>query len=461
MMKRKKVLLISPGLSKSIFATFRTLEPGHPLGLAYLAAVLEKNNVQVRIFDNHTLKKPYKCIIDSLSEFPADVVGIACTTATYLSCISVASLIRKYYPDKIIVSGGPHPTLFPKQMLKTGFFDAVFVGEAESALCDFVLSDSIDEWKDIKGIVFKQAGEFISTGKPEPIANLDDLPMPARHLLPMHKYPKVIGLLDVSPVYSINSSRGCPYSCSFCSCRIVGGPGFRSFSPGYIVDEIEYLINKYRARGIYFRENCFTANPKRVIELCYLIKKRKIDIQWVCESRVDTIDEDIVREMAQAGCRSIWFGVETGSERVLETIAKKNTVKKKIVEAFALCKKYRIKTGASIMLGLLGETKKEMYETLDFANRLDPYWSWFIPYRCMPGSEMYNMVIKKGCYDKINEGGTVCLKTDEFDERKLKRITFDICLKYLFSNPKRILRYLTELFRIGFSIENIRARLES
>lgn len=444
-MKNNKVLLINPGLPPSGWISVEKLPP---LGLGYLAAVLENEGVEVKIFDNYLMEEDNYYIIKLLQDFDADIVGISCSTATYLSCVEIAQLIKKYYPKKIIVTGGPHSTLFPEQILNTGFFDAVVLGEGEWIFRNLVRSNSRQDWLNITGLMFKQNGDIISTGRANFITNLDELPMPARHLLPMDRYPKVVEFLEVYPIYSINTSRGCPFNCSFCSVRIIWGKSYRSFSPTRIVDEIQHLVNRYGAKGIYFREDNFTLSSSRVLEICNLIKKRDIKIQWVCESRVEHIKEDVLKEMVSAGCRAIWFGVESGSKRTLELIDK-CIIKEDALNTFSLCRKYRVKAGASFIIGLPGEKKKDMYKTLVFADELNGYWTWFNYYLGIPGSRIYETVVKQRLYDQIDASGFARIKTEEFDYKEAMRIRRQIMLIYYFLNPKRLLRLMIEALRAG------------
>jgi radical SAM superfamily enzyme YgiQ (UPF0313 family) len=444
-MNQKRILLINPGLPPSGWIALEKLPP---LGLAYLAAVLEKQGVEVQIFDNYLKGKSNQSLVELVVEFDPDIVGISCTTATYLSCLDIAKRIKKRFPQKIILAGGPHPTLFPEAVLKDGFIDAVVIGEGEETLSELAVNTDKENWPQIAGIAFKDKDKIIFTEKRLAIAKLDDLPMPARHLLPMEEYPKIVEFLDVSPVYSVNTSRGCPFNCSFCSVRIIWGRSYRSFSPVRVVDEIQQMVEKYGAKGIYFREDNFTFDSKRVLEICSLLKERGINIQWICESRVEHIKEEVLKEMHDVGCKAIWFGVESGSERILKIVDKQIT-KENALRAFSLCKKHNIKSGASFILGLPGEEEVDMYQTLDFADELDAYWTWFNYYLGIPGSRLYETVIKEKLYDQIDSSGIARIRTKEFNYQQAMRIRHKIMLIYYFLKPRRLFRLITESFKAG------------
>ena len=406
-----RVLLINPGVpyNEKSFC----VEKLPPLGLAYLAAVLERDGIQCDIHDDYLLQWGN----DRLSRLAQgyDIIGITGLTATSLVAIDLADRLR----HKFLICGGPHATLFPYQMLE--HFDCVVKGEGEQVITDIVKNR-------IKGIV-----EGIKTEV------LDDLPMPARNKLPLDKYPHTNEFLTSKNVFSINSSRGCPYLCSFCSVRTIWGRAYRAFSPGRVADEIKGLIVHHGADGIYFREDNFTFDRSRVINICRCI--RPYEIEWVCESRVEHLDEELIRIMYDAGCRGMWFGTESGSNKVLKALHK-GTDKEKAIETFQLCRKYGIKTGASFMLGLPMETRKDMYDTLNFANQLDSHWTWFNYYLGIPGSDLYNEVIKNKTYEKLDERGYAWITVDGMTSDEMIQFHRWIKLLYHLMKPKRIFRLL-------------------
>ena len=408
-----KVLLINPGIPTG--EKYVEVEKLPPLGLAYLAAVLERDSIICDIHDNYLLNWSTDKIIELAEHY--DIIGITGLTATSLIAIDLAKRLK----HKFLICGGPHATLFPEQMLK--YFNTVVRGESEQVITDVVRNR-------LTGII-----EGIKTD------NLDEIPFPARHKLSMEQYPHKNEFLKADRVFSINSSRGCPFDCQFCSVRIIWGRSYRAFSPLMVATEIKQLITDYKANGIYFREDNFTYNRKRVLGICDLIKTWKLE--WVCESRVEHLDEELVKIMAEAGCKGMWFGTESGSNRVLKMMHK-GVNKEKAVETFNLCCKYGIKTGASFMLGIPGETRKEMYETLRFANSLDSYWTWFNYYLGIPGSDLYNTVIKDKLYERLDERGYAWVKVDGMTSDQMIRFHRWIKFLYHIMKPKRIWRLLKE-----------------
>jgi radical SAM superfamily enzyme YgiQ (UPF0313 family) len=408
-----RVLLINPGAPENE-KNFET-EKLPPLGLAYLAAVLERDGIECDIFDNYLTQWSNDKLVHLAEKY--DVIGITGLTATSLVAIDLAKRLR----HKFLITGGPHATLFPEQMLQ--YFDTVVKGESELVITDVIKNR-------VKGIV-----EGIT------IDNLDELPLPARHKLPIEQYPHKNEFLKADRVFSMNTSRGCPYLCSFCSVKTIWGRSYRAFSPLFVAQEIKQLMEDYNANGIYFREDNFTFDKKRVLGICSLIKNW--GLEWVCESRVEHLDEELVQVMAQAGCRGMWFGTESGSNRVLKMLHKGNDTER-AVKTFRLCKKYGIKTGASFMLGLPGETRKEMYETLKFANKLDSYWTWFNYYLGIPGSDLYNQIIKDGLYEKLDERGYAWVKVDGMTSDQMIQFHRWIKLLFYLMSPKRVIRLLRE-----------------
>lgn len=433
-----KVLLVNPAPPANPLSGLEKLPP---LGLGYLAAVLENEGVDVKIIDNYLLEKPTSFIRSYVSNYKPNIVGITCTTATLQTALQTARAVKQTSPSTPVVCGGPHPTLFPEQMLKNKEIDVVVLGEGEYVFKELVSrSCEIEKISDVPSVAYRnKKGEIVSNPRVSLIKNLDDLPFPARHLLPMKDYPNCAEFIGTKPVFSVNTSRGCPFGCVFCSVRIIWGRSYRSFSPTRIVDEIELLIEKYKAKGIYFREDNFTANPKRVTGICDELKRRDIDIEWICESRVDLVSHELLEQMRKAGCHAMWFGVESGSQRVLDLLRKGITIEQ-TRKAFDLCKKTGIRAGASLMLGVPGEKVGEMYQTLDLADQIDPDWCWFNIYLGIPGSELYEKIINEKLYERIDENGFAWIKTENFNYSEIRKIRKNLIVKFYMRKPQRVFR---------------------
>jgi len=418
-----------------------------PLGLAYVAAALEKAGFQVEILDNYQLKKPIDYVKLEIERLSPEIVGITCGSVTYKRCIETAKAVKEVLPSCKVVVGGWHPSYMPDSMLQHPEIDYVVLGEGERAMVE--LTTNITECEDesdiatLPGIAFRHAGKIVKTA-PKFISELDQIPFPARHLLPMHLYDRTIEYLSVKPVDTMNVIRGCPYNCTYCEIRKLWGQKVRAFSPPRVVEEIDNLVKTYGSKGIYFVGDNFTIHKKRTIEMCNLIKKHKLDIEWACDTRADLISRELLKEMKDAGCRAIFFGVESGSPRILKKLNKQITLQQ-FVHAFKLCREEGIQIACSFILGTPGETVNDMKATFKFAKKLDPDWCTFEIFIAYPDSALYQEVMERGLYDRV-EGFLAYVKTEDFNYESLLEIQRRFQTGYNLS-PKRTIR---QIRREGF-----------
>ena len=280
-----------------------------PLGLSYVAAALEKAGFKVEVLDE---------VKQMVTQRNPEIVGITCSSASYPVCVETAKAVKEVLPSCKVVVGGWHPTYMPDSMLQHPEIDYVVMGEGERAMSE--LAACITKGEDAKavgqvaGLAYRHNGKIVKTPQ-KFIENLDEVPFLARHLLPMHLYEREIPFLNVKPFDTMNIARGCPFNCVYCETRRLWGQTCRAFTPQRVVDEIEYMKANYGTKGIYFVGDNFTINKKRTLALCDLMKQSKLDVEWVCDTRADLISRELLRPMKEAGCRTIWFGVESGSPR--------------------------------------------------------------------------------------------------------------------------------------------------
>jgi anaerobic magnesium-protoporphyrin IX monomethyl ester cyclase len=415
-----------------------------PLGLAYVAGALEKAGFQVEVLDNYHLQKSAKDIKHEIKRLKPEIVGITCGSVTYQRCVETAKAVKEALPSCKVVVGGWHPTYMPESMLQHPEVDYVVMGEGEQAMVE--LANKITKGEDktaiakIPGVAYRHNGKTVKT-PPQFIQDLDQIPFPARHLLPMHLYERTISYLSVSPADTMNVIRGCPYNCTYCEVKRLWGSKVRAFSPPRVVDEINNLIQNYGSKGVYFVGDNFTINKKHTIELCKLMKKEKVDIEWACDTRADLISRELLREMKAAGCRTIFFGVESGVPRILEKLNKQITLQQ-FVDAFKLCKQEGIRIACSFILGIPGETVKDMEVTLKFAKKLNPDWCTFEIFIACPDSELYQEIMQNDLYDRI-EGFLAYVKTEEFNYESLLEIQKRFQISFNLS-PKRMLRIVRQ-----------------
>jgi anaerobic magnesium-protoporphyrin IX monomethyl ester cyclase len=411
-----------------------------PIGLAYVAAALEKSEFQVEMLDNYLLEKPIDEVKLMIKRLRPEIVGITCGSATYSRCVETAKAVKETRPSCKVVVGGWHPSYKPESMLQHPEIDYVVMGEGERAMTELATYISEGE-KDggiakIAGVAYRHKGKMVKNPQ-RFISNLDDLPFPARHLLPMHLYERAIEFLNVKPVDNMSIARGCPYNCAFCEIRQLWGTTVRTFSPHRVLEEIKHLMTNFGTKGIYFINDNFTMRKKETAELCTLIQKEKLDIDWVCDTRADLISRDLLKEMKAAGCKTIWFGGESGSPRILKKL-NKNITLEQTEHALKMCREEGIKTACSFLLGTPGETAEDMKATFKFARKLDPDWCRFNIFVAVPGSILYEEVMQKGFYDHVDDFAAY-VKTDDFNYESLLEVqkrfhrTFN-------RSPKRVLR---------------------
>ncbi len=415
-----------------------------PLGLAYIAAVLEKNGFQVEIYDNYLLERPIEEVKLEIRRRSPQIVGITCNSLTYQRCLELAKAVKEVCPTCAVVVGGPHASYMPQTLLEHSEVDYVVIGEGEQAMVQLAASITKGEQRaaiaKIPGVACKIGGEIVRT-EPRFISNLDEVPFPARHLLPMRMYDRALSYLTVKPVDTMSIHRGCPYRCAYCETRELWGTACRAFSPQRVIDEIRHMVETYGTRGIYFVGDNFTINKKRTMELCQLIKNNKIDLKWTCETRADLISKELLVEMKSAGCQTMFFGVESGSQRIQQKLNKGIDLQE-VARTFELCRQVGILTATSFMLGIPGETLADMNATFEFAKKLRADWCMFNIYIACPGSQLYDEVISKGLYDQL-DNYLARVKTPEFDYDMLLKIQRDFqrgCQKPAASKLMRVIR---------------------
>ena len=392
-----------------------------PLGLAYIASVLEQSH-DVRVIDNNVEDYTAEMIKKKIRQISPEIIGITSDSLSFNNAEKIAALAKVTSNEIKVVIGGAHSNVWPRKSLQDNCFDICIYGEGEVTAPElWGKLEKGDSIKDVRGIAYKKDGKIIVNKRRKLIKNLDELPFPARHLFPVKKYSRMFLNLRAIPTDTISSSRGCPYSCNYCSNNIVYGKTYRFRLPKNIVDEIEHLIDNYGTRSVYFRDEGFTISKDRVIGICNELRKRRIEIEWACESRVDSVDKEMLVLMGKSGCRTIWFGVESGSQKTLEFLNKQITIDK-IRKTFEICKKVGLSTGASFMIGVPGETIDDMHKTINFAHSLKPDFFWFNIFWGIPSSPIYKYIQKNKLYSEDIGGGVLLVKTNEFDRELMEKI---------------------------------------
>jgi len=374
--------------------SWNTKYPQPPLGLASLAAVLEKNGHQIEILDANALQLSEYDVVKKVDS--ADIIGITAMTPIINSTIQIAKGIKQNNPDSIIILGGPHATILPEEILNNvPEIDIIVKGEGEETIVELYNALKRGEGiENVHGIVYRDHGIIKSTPPRPPIMDLDSLPFLAYHLLPLKKYKLHPPRGRKYPFMAMLTSRGCPYNCIFCS-KSVFGRKFRCQSPERIVNEIVYLKERFKVKEIAFYDDVFTLNKKRTIQFIKELKERNLDIIWTCETRVNLVTEELLKEMKKTGCYMIAYGIESGNQMILNNLRKKITIEQ-IKSAIEATHKVGIQSVGYFMLGSPGETPETIRQTIDFAKSLPLDFAQFsitIPY---PGTDLHNIYLNSG-----------------------------------------------------------------
>lgn len=362
-----KVMLTYP--SFSIFNP----KKGSPLGLAALGACLEASGHTVKIIDPSVERYNFKTLINRIKDFDPDVLGVNVLTVLVYDAYRIVRYIKKINPNCLTVFGGPHPTILPEDVLKEcPGLDVVVRGEGELTFNELVdnYEKNID-FKDIQGISYRNNRIIHNPNRPL-IDDLDILPFPAYHLLPLEKYKLKRTTTTGIEGYGtyIFTSRGCPYNCNFCSCRTLWGKQWRTRSPEKILEEVKILKDRYNFNLIEFSDDTFTISKKRTEKICELIKKENIDINWSCSTRVEMINEELVTMLKNSDCYLIGYSIESAQQKTIDFLCKGFTVQQSI-DATKTVKKSGLQAMTNIIIGVPGETKEDINNTIRFAEKLD------------------------------------------------------------------------------------------
>ncbi|EKD26517.1 MAG: radical SAM protein [uncultured bacterium] len=375
-----------------------------PIGLAQIASYLEKHAYKAVIWDMAAESLDSNALKKKIIELPClpSFIGITSTTSIFHNAVEVAGIIRNIIPEVPIIMGGVHPTLLTDEVMKHSCVDYCIRGEGEQTLLELI---SGNNKMNISGLSFKKDNVIIHNPDRPFIENIDALPLPAYHLLPMHKYHPALGSYQRLPGIGMITTRGCPGRCTFCNGQYMG-KRIRFNSANKILNEIKILQKDYNIKEISFYDDTFTAVKNNVLELCKLIIAENIDITWSCFSRVDFVDKDILKLMKKAGCHQICYGVESRDETILKNMNKKISFES-VSCAIKMTKEAGIETRTTFMLGSPGETEQSMLQTINYACELNPDIALFNITTPYPGTEMFswaseNNLIKTrdwSCYD--------------------------------------------------------------
>jgi radical SAM superfamily enzyme YgiQ (UPF0313 family) len=339
-----------------------------PVGLLYLAGYLLSRGYRVEVLDGAVMSVRGRSLKQAIRECQPRLVGLSCVTMNAYNTLHVAEYVRSVHPEAAIIAGGPHPSFCYEEMLASGHIDvaARFEGEITiGELAEYYLGRAGADahrlgLSDISGIAYKQEGEIMLTPARQPVADLDQFPFPARQLMALEEY-RVPGI--------ILTGRGCPFGCIFCAAGPLSGRRYRKHSIERVIAEIQECVQVYGLRFLFLADDCFTADRQRAAAICERMMELPTQFQWVCEGRVDTVNRDLLAKMRAAGCIAIQYGVESGSQMILDHINKRTTVEQ-IQEAVRWAVELGMKAECSLQIGHPEDTPETIRQTLEFARKL-------------------------------------------------------------------------------------------
>jgi len=457
------VILVNPPQKNDISRALGLKAP--PIGLMYLAAVLREAGEEVEILDADLLELTIDETAKEVCLKHPSIVGVTATTPTIKNALKVVSRTRAYDSSIVTVVGGVHPTFMPEEtLLSCPDLDLVVIGEGEQTLLELTKTLKGFQWNGqgysaakefaervskVNGIAYRDPSDpnLIRYTQPRAFINdLDTLPLPARDLVPFEHY-KLLGK-DAS-IGAIITSRGCPYGCTYCSSSRIGGLKFRARSVDNVLREIQELHDRYHLRHIEIIDDIFTLNQKRAFEFAEKLRKLKLDIEWVASSRVNTITRDLARALFSAGLRILYYGVESGSQRILDLMKKKVKLEQ-IRDAFRITREEGVMPFGSFILGYPTETLDEMKQTIKFACELKAEYAQFCVLTPYPGTPVFYELRSKGLlltedWDRYTTLEPV-IKYEAFGytAKQVKKM-LDYAYRYFYLRPKYVMKHLRML----------------
>ena len=385
------VTLVNPAVPATLPGAGMHL-PFALIGLGYLGAVLEKNHYQVDVIDCQAFKLSLEDFRTEIGKRQPNIVGVTSSTLTYQTALKLIKIAKEVCPNCVTIAGGAHVTFWDdKALQECPELDIVVRKEGENTLLELV--QRIEAGKscdDVVGTTCRKDGKIVRNSDRPYIEDLDSLPFPARHLWPMERFRQYEDILYLS------TSRGCVYWCEFCSTVRMHGRKYRMRSAKNVADELEFLYKTYNVTQFTFCDDAFTVDQARTEAMCNEILKRGMKIQWNCGTRVDMLTKELLAKMKEAGCVSVWFGVESGSQQVLDAM-KKGITPELTTKVFGWVRELGMRPVSNVIFGFPGDTKKGAWKTIKFVEKINPeevsIYNIATPY---PGTPLYDLVKEKG-----------------------------------------------------------------
>jgi len=419
-----RISLVNPPCNLKLPYHIKSFCPSIPLGLAYVASVLLEDGHEVNVIDCPaegretqamedgvcTIGLSWNDIKSRLSEFNPNIVGIACAfSSRFKNALAVAAIAKEVNPNIKTVMGGIHPTILPEETLSHENVDFAVLGEGEATTIKLLrrINKGANDFSNIDGFGWKLRNHVTVNPKTTFIQDLDKIPFPARHLFPMKEYFNArrsarweTGKESVSNPQrnTVITSRGCPFTCTFCSIHASWGYKWRSRSPRNVVDEIKDMTQTYGTNQVSFEDDNLTLNRERMMKICRLILGEKLEIQWDTPNgvSVQTLDKELLTLMKRSGCRTLKFGIESGDPHLLSNVIHKPLTINKVRQVVELCKQLGIFTIGNFVLGMPEETCASIQRTIDLACALpldELNAAIATPY---PKTRLYDFCLEKG-----------------------------------------------------------------
>jgi anaerobic magnesium-protoporphyrin IX monomethyl ester cyclase len=456
-----RVLLINPAMNMKKLGRFAgLLEPMPCIGLAYIAAALEAHGCHVRVIDMFAEKLSGEEVVDKVAAFEPELVGMTVLTPSAPICSLLSRKIRARVPGCKVVWGAVHADVFAQDIVRDGDADFCVHHDGEITVCELVDALKSGHWdfSKVDGLTWKDRSGSVITNQERALnRDLDSLPWPAWHLFPYHKY----GLLPFAdfakPVLTMTGSRGCPYRCDYCSLINTGGKVYRKRDPIKMVDEYEYLVDRFGVKQIGLVDPIFPLVQKDLKPFCEELVRRGLDqkCQWLSETRADRLDEETCRLMYWGGCRRVLMGIESGSDMLLGNV-NKNMTTAKVRVGVANARKAGLQTVGLFMIGMPGETPEMTRETVEFAVDLDVDFAKFAITVPFPGSALFRDRWQKDLFRDDWENYTTFNPDPDrlvyhppgYDPEELIRMQ-SWALRRFYMRPRQIRRQMMELRTIS------------
>ncbi len=384
-----------------IVLIYPSMDPGKkqlfglpPLGILYIASVLKREGITVKVIDASIKGYTSDQVVQLVLKEHPKLAGISAVSLQITQAIEIAKKIKQSDNSIKLVLGGAHVNSVKEEIFKfDNNFDFLVYGEGEYIVPELYRGLKSNKFSGIEGLIYKQNEKIVVNQPKQLIKDLDTVPFPDLSLIDLNDYSGLINSKR-KKVGSMICSRGCPYNCSFCDAFMVYGKKHRKRSTKNIVDEIEHNHKTFGINEISIKDSTFTVDKEWVKEICNEILHRKLNIKWSCNSRIDTIDEELLSIMKKAGCYSISYGVESGSDKILRDINKGVTLQQ-IKQTFDLSRKLGLETVAYFMIGNLNENESNVIESMKFAKKIKPTFVLFSIATPYPNTKMYNTAVKK------------------------------------------------------------------